>query len=224
MHRLRLLLVSALLVTGCAADDQPAALGRADPLAAVASPTTTSTASSGSPTTTATVGGDTTTAPDPAEADTPTPTPAPDTTVAAVSQGATSDSPEGDESATPTPSTPPDAETAPSEEETVTPTATPVSTPQEAPNPTDTPAAVNPPAIDGFAVFNDATCAVCHGVGGSGADLTESTLGQAEVVAVIRFGTAGTDMEGWDFEPKPPGLTLAEIEAVAAYVMGLRDS
>ena len=222
MHRLRLLLVSALLVTGCAADDPPAALGRADPPAAPAA-APTDPADTTAPTSLAR--DDTAIeASSIAEADTPTPTPAPGTTVAAVSQGAASDSPAGDESATPTPSTPPDAEAAPGEEETVTPATTPISTPQEAPDPTDTPAAVNSPAIDGFAVFNDATCAVCHGVGGSGADLTKSTLGQAEVVAVIRFGTAGTDMEGWDFEPKPPGLTLAEIEAVAAYVMGLRDS
>ena len=30
-------------------------------------------------------------------------------------------------------------------------------------------------------------------------------------------------MEGWDYEPKPPGLTRAQIEAVAAYVVSLRD-
>ena len=49
-----------------------------------------------------------------------------------------------------------------------------------------------------------------------------STLNIEAVIEVIRFGVPDTQMEGWDFEPKPPGLTEDEIEAVAVYVMSLR--
>ena len=72
-------------------------------------------------------------------------------------------------------------------------------------------------------MFYEATCDVCHRADGEGADLSESTLALDAVIEVIRFGVAGTEMEEWDFEPKPPGLTMEEIEAVAAYVMTLRD-
>ncbi len=73
-------------------------------------------------------------------------------------------------------------------------------------------------------MFVEATCDVCHRAGGEGADLGSSTLDIAKVTEVIRFGIPGTRMEGWDFEPKPPGLTRSEIDALVDYVMSLRNN
>ena len=150
----------------------------------------------------------------------------------------------GAETATTSPVTAP-ATTAPPSSTTASPSDTAIASPSNTATPTTasppTTAATttaSPPAtaatttspeeqgIDGFAVFVDATCDACHGAdgkGGSGADLSASTLDIDSVVEAIRFGVPGTEMEGWDFEPKPPGLTRAEIEAVAAYVTSLRS-
>ncbi len=224
MHPVRLLLVSALLMVGCAADDS---LGGG----------TTATAVAPAPS---------------ADGAAPEPAPADDVTVtttealagdAAGSNGATPESaaPTTD-TAAPTTAAP----TGPADGAEVTDTAAPASEAPAEPTPTTTAAptsadgteptttaapttaapttAAPEPSIDGFAVFLDATCDSCHrGDGdGTGADLQASTLERDAVIEVIRFGVAGTDMDGWDFEPKPPGLTREEIEAVADYVLTLR--
>ena len=82
------------------------------------------------------------------------------------------------------------------------------------------------PEVDGATIFYEATCDACHGAGGeggSGSSLRASTLDFDEVVNVIRFGVPRSQMKGWDFQPKPPGLTQEEIIAVATYVMALRS-
>lgn len=159
------------------------------------------------------------------------------TTLSAQGAAAPSGAPNpGAETATTSPVTAP-ATTAPPSSTTASPSDTATPTTASPPTTAATTTA-SPPAtaatttspeeqgIDGFAVFVDATCDACHGAdgkGGSGADLSASTLDIDSVVEAIRFGVPGTEMEGWDFEPKPPGLTRAEIEAVAAYVTSLRS-
>ena len=205
MHQVRLLLLSVLLAAGCAADDSVgtiADVSRATPASSIdqAAPTLAAspdgTISTGTPGTTAAPAGSTAPATVTDSADTPIET-------ATAPAGTTSET----TTTTPTPTTTPTGTT--SETTTTTPTGA-TSMPEE-------------PGVDGFAVFVDATCDVCHRADGEGADLSASMLHIDAVIEVIRFGVPDTQMEGWDFEPKPPGLTRAEIEAVAAYVMSLRN-
>ena len=205
MHQVRLLLLSVLLAAGCAADDSVdtiADVSRATPASSIdqAAPTLAAspdgTISTGTPGTTAAPASSTAPATVTDSADTPIET-------ATAPAGTTSET----TTTTPTPTTTPTGTT--SETTTTTPTGT-TSMPEE-------------PGVDGFAVFVDATCDVCHRADGEGADLSASMLHIDAVIEVIRFGVPDTQMEGWDFEPKPPGLTRAEIEAVATYVMSLRN-
>lgn len=238
MRRLRLLLVSAVLMVGCAADDS---LGGNVPASTEASETEatggTDAPTETAPETTAAPATDTTGGPAPATVSTTAPpteatdatgtsVPAGDaatptsTTVETIGPATTADPADSDidDAATPT-----STAAAPTTTETTT-TEAPTTT--ETPTTTAAPTTTVPvPAVDGAVVFYEATCDSCHGAdgrGGSGADLSESTMDLDAVIEVVRFGVADTEMEGWDFEPKPPGLTREEIEAVAAYVMTLR--
>ena len=230
MHPVRLLLLSVLLAAGCAADDSVgtiADVSRATPASSVAQEAPTlaagpdGTISTGTPGTaaapanstasaTVTDSTDTTTETATAPADTPTETataPA-DTTTTETPTIAVSSTASADTSTTTSTTVPDSAVTT-----TVPDSAVSTTVPSQ-------------PPIDGFTVFYEATCDVCHGAsrqGGSGADLSVSTFNIEAVIEVIRFGVPDTQMEGWDFEPKPPGLTTDEIEAVAVYVMSLRN-
>lgn len=126
----------------------------------------------------------------------------------------------GDSSSTqPTPSTTPPISS-------ISSTATTISPPPSTPSTTPSTTAIQQ-VVNGKNIYYDATCDVCHGAtgeGGTGNNLRKSTLGFEQVVNVIRFGIPDTVMQEWDFEPKPPGLTLAQIEAVARYVMTFRNT
>ena len=223
MHQVRLLLLSVLLAAGCAADDSVdtiADVSRATPASSIdqAAPTLAAspdgTISTGTPGTTAAPAGSTAPATVTDSADTPIET-------ATAPAGTTSET----TTTTPTPTTTPTGTTSETTTTTPTPTTTPTGTTSETTTTTPTGATSMPeePGVDGFAVFVDATCDVCHRADGEGADLSASMLHIDAVIEVIRFGVPDTQMEGWDFEPKPPGLTRAEIEAVATYVMSLRN-
>ena len=219
MHPVRLLLVAAVLVSGCAADDSlragvdttgrdvsvtPTTSTTPVPSAADAS-NTASVTDNAAPRTSTTAGDDsaTTTTPDPS-----------------IPADATGDT------ATTTEALPSITTTTTASTTTTTTTTTANSTTTTSTATTTTTTLAPEPAVDGFTVFIDATCDTCHGAdgrGGTGADLATSTLNLNSVIEVIRFGVEGTVMEGWDYEPKPPGLTRAQIEAVAAYVVSLRD-
>ena len=205
MHSVKLALVSALLVAGCAADDNlSVGAGAAD-----SSLSATAAAENGTATTR------TATTPDlAAERTASTSATAPET--AGETTAATSTTTPADTTRETTTTTTPTTTPADTTRETTT-TTTPTTTPA------DTTSMPEEPGVDGFAVFVDATCDVCHRADGEGADLSASMLHIDAVIEVIRFGVTDTKMEGWDFEPKPPGLTRAEIEAVAAYVMSLRN-
>ena len=238
MHCVRLLLVSAVLVVGCAADDS---LGGTVP-APTEAPGTGVTDGTDAPTetvpeTAAAPATDTTDDAAPAAVSTTAPpTETTDTTAASV-PASDAAPPTSTTVETAGPDTTPDP-AAGDTDDAATPTSTAAAptttetTTTEAPTTTETPTTtaaptttVPAPSIDGAVVFYEATCDSCHGAdgrGGSGADLSESTMDLDAVIEVVRFGVADTEMEGWDFEPKPPGLTREEIEAVAAYVMTLR--
>ncbi len=240
MQYVRLLLASALLMVGCAADDSlsagptavavteappadaaaPASDPEAEPVSGDAASESTApepAATADATPTTAAPTSDTATPTTAAPtSDTATPTTAAPTSDTATPTTAAPTS----DTATPTTAAPTTA--APTTTDTATPTT---ATPTTAAPTTAAPTTTAPqPSIDGSVVFFEATCDSCHrGDGeGTGADLRSSTLGLDAVIKIIRFGVAGTDMDGWDFEPKPPGLTREEIEAVAAYVMTLR--
>lgn len=224
MHHVRLLLASALLIVGCAADDSPGAgatsaavtparsadgAAAAEPDSEGAAPGTDATPDSTATVTAATAAAAPTTDTNPADGtattDTATPTTAAPTTTAPTTDTGTNPAVGTATTDTAAPTTAAPTTAAPT-------TAAPTT-------------AVPEPSIDGFAVFLDATCDSCHrGDGdGTGADLRASTLDRDAVIEVIRFGVADTEMDGWDFEPKPPGLTREEIEAVADYVLTLRS-
>ena len=239
MHPVRLLLLSVLLAAGCAADDSVgtiADVSRATPASSVAQEAPTlaagpdGTISTGTPGTaaapanstasaTVTDSTDTTTETATAPADTPTETataPADTTTETTTTETTTTETPTIAVSSTAS------ADTSTTTSTTVPDSAVTTTVPDSAVSTT----VPSQPPIDGFTVFYEATCDVCHGAsrqGGSGADLSVSTLNIEAVIEVIRFGVPDTQMEGWDFEPKPPGLTTDEIEAVAVYVMSLRN-
>ena len=229
MHAVRLLLMSALLTAGCAAGDS------IDAIADASRATPASSIDQEAPTLAASPDGTIST-------DTPGTTAAPASSTAPATVTDSTDTPT--ETATAPADTPTEATAAPADTATGTPTtAVPGTAPADTPTPTSTTAPPTPavtttvpdsavsttapsqPPIDGFTVFYEATCDACHGASGqgsTGADLRASTLNIEAVIEVIRFGVPDTQMEGWDFEPKPPGLTEDEIEAVAVYVMSLR--
>ena len=231
MHHVRLLLASALLIVGCAADDSPGAgatsaavtparpadgAAAAEPDSEGAAPGTDATPDSTATVTAATAAAAPTTGTNPADGTATTDTATPTTDTATPTTAAPT---------TTAPTT--DTGTNPADGTATTDTAAPTTAaPTTAAPTTAAPTtAVPEPSIDGFAVFLDATCDSCHrGDGdGTGADLRASTLDRDAVIEVIRFGVADTEMDGWDFEPKPPGLTREEIEAVADYVLTLRS-
>ena len=243
MHSVKLALVSALLVAGCAADDHlGVGTGAADPslsaavakngtatartatapdLAAESTASTSATASNTAEETTALTH---TTTPADTTSETATTTPAPTTTPADTPPEATA-APAAPATETTTTGTPTTAVRSTAPADTPSPTSTTTAVTTTVPDSAVTTTAPSQPPIDGFTVFYEATCDACHGAsgqGGSGADLSASTLNIETMIEVIRFGVPDTQMEGWDFEPKPPGLTEEEIEAVAVYVMSLR--
>ncbi len=81
------------------------------------------------------------------------------------------------------------------------------------------------PAMTGGAELYERTCAVCHGPEGEGTGAAKPLTGPldhgeqaTDVATVVRGGVTGTSM--FAFEGL---LTTAEIEAVSAYVLTLRE-
>lgn len=229
MHHVRLLLASALLMVGCAADDSPGAGGVETAVAPAPSADAAAPASDAVPEATASA-----TAAVATEAPDSTPDTAPADSM--TTEATTSETPTTETPATGTTATETSATAAPT---TAAATTDPTTTEATTTDPTTTEAtatgapttaapttAAPQPSVDGSVVFYEATCDVCHRADGegSGADLSLSTLDLDAVIEIVRFGVEGTEMEGWDFEPRPPGLTREEIEAVAAYVMSLRGA
>lgn len=225
MHHVRVLLLSALVTVGCAADDTLSSGVDGSGIA----PASTVTEAASLPSTTAddAAGNVTVTTTQALAADATAPAStsrAPDTDSTDIAPTtAAPDSPGDGTETTDTATTASEAPAEPTASDTAAPTTAAPTTAAPTTQPPTT--AAPEPSIDGFAVFLEATCDSCHrGDGdGTGADLQASTLERDAVIEVIRFGVAGTDMDGWDFEPKPPGLTRGEIEAVATYVMTLRS-